>query len=130
MKLIALLVALVVVAIGIVGVIMPDRLVALREYVATPAGLYTVAALRVGIGLVLIFAAAGSRVPRTLRVIGIVVLVAGLVTPLFGVERTRVVLDWEAAQGTSFIRAVAVLPLALGSFLAFAVATGRRPAKA
>jgi hypothetical protein len=55
------------------------------------------------------------------------VLVAGLATPLFGVERTRAILDWESTQGTGLIRAVAGLALAIGGFIAFAVATGRRP---
>jgi len=65
-------------------------------------------------------------VPRTLRVVGAVVLVAGLATPLFGVERTRAILDWEATHGPALIRVVAGLVLAIGGFIAFAVATGRR----
>ena len=56
-----------------------------------------------------------------------VVLLAGLATPLFGVERTRAILDWESTQGTALIRIVAGLVLAIGGFIAFAVATGRRP---
>lgn len=61
------------------------------------------------------------------RIQGAVVLVAGLATPLFGVERTRAILDWESTQGTALIRVVAGLVLAIGGFVAFAVATGRRP---
>jgi len=52
-------------------------------------------------------------------------LVAGLATPLFGVERTRAILDWESTQGTALIRVMAGLVLAIGGFIAFAVATGR-----
>jgi hypothetical protein len=95
--------------------------------VATPVGLYVIAAIRVAIGLVLMLVAPTSRVPRTLRVVGAVVLVAGLATPLFGVERTRAILDWESTQGTALTRVVAGLVLAIGGFIAFAVATGRRP---
>jgi len=95
--------------------------------VVTPVGLYTIAALRVAIGLVLMLVAPISRVPRTLRVVGAVVLVAGLATPLFGVERTRAILDWESTQGTALIRVVAGLVLATGGFVAFAVTAGRRP---
>lgn len=61
------------------------------------------------------------------RIQGAVVLVAGLAAPLFGVERTRAILDWESTQGTALIRVVAGLALAIGGFVAFAVATGRRP---
>ena len=69
-----------------------------------------------------------SRVPRTLRGFGAFVVVAGLATPFFGLERTRAILDWLATQGTALIRVGAVLALAIGASIAFAVAIGRRPA--
>jgi hypothetical protein len=55
-------------------------------------------------------------------------MVAGFATPLFGVDRTRAILDWEAAQGTALLRSVAVLLMAIGGSIAFAVAGGRRAA--
>ena len=100
MRFLALLVALFIVVVGMAGVFAPDSLVTVGRYVVTPVGLYAIAALRVGIGLVLILVAPVSRAPKTLRAIGAVVLVAGLTTPLFGVERARAILDWEATQGT------------------------------
>jgi hypothetical protein len=69
-----------------------------------------------------------SRAPKTLRAFGAVALVAGLATPLFGVERARAIIDWEATQGTALIRVAAGLALAIGGFIAFAVTPGRRPA--
>ncbi len=121
-----MLVALFIVVVGMAGVFAPDSLVTVGRYVVTPVGLYAIAALRVGIGLVLILVARVSRAPKALRVIGAVVLVAGLTTPVFGVERTRAILDWEVTQGTALIRIGAGLALAIGAFIAFAVATGRR----
>jgi hypothetical protein len=64
-------------------------------------------------------------VPPILRALGGFLLLAGLVTPLFGVERARAIADWEAAQSLTLIRTVAVLVAALGALLAFAV-SGRR----
>ena len=128
MRFFALLVALLVMLIGIVGMVAPDRLIMAGRYVMTPVGLYVIAALRVGMGLVLILVAPTSRAPKALRAIGVVVLVAGLATPLFGVERARGVADWAAAQGPAFLRVIAAILVALGSFIAFAVAAGRRPA--
>jgi hypothetical protein len=127
MRIAALFVALLAMVVGVVGVFLPDSLMMIGRYVVTPVGLYAIAALRIVIGLVLMLVAPISRMPRTLRVAGAVVLVAGFVTPLFGVERTRAIMDWEFAQGTAFLRVVAVLLLAIGGFIAFAVATGRRP---
>jgi len=117
MRIAALLVALFAIVVGVVGIFTPDSLMTIGRYVATPVGLYAIAALRVAIGLVLMLVAPISRVPRTLRVVGAVVLVAGLATPLFGVERTRAILDWESTRGTALIRVVAGLVLAIGGFL-------------
>ncbi len=126
MRYFALLVAAFIALVGVTGVFAPDTLLGFRQYAATSAGLYTIAVVRVGIGVVLILAASRSRTPRLLRVVGGVVLLAGLMTPVVGVERVRAILDWEAAQGTGLIRAGAVLAVALGGFLAFAVTPARR----
>jgi hypothetical protein len=126
MRYLALLVAVFIVIVGVTGVFAPDTLLAIGQYAATPAGLYAIAAIRVAIAIVLIMVAPHSRSPRLLRALGAVVLVAGLVTPLFGVERTRAILEWESTQGTALIRVGAVLALALGGFLAFAVTPVRR----
>lgn len=127
MRTAALLVALFVIVVGVVGIFSPESLLTVGRYVVTPAGLYAIAALRVAIGLLLMLVAPISRVPRTLRIVGAIVLVAGLATPLFGVERTRAILNWASTQGTALLRVGAVLALAIGGFIAFAVSTGRRP---
>jgi len=126
MRSLALLVALFIMVVGMAGVLTPDSLITVGRYVVTPVGLYAVAALRVGIGLVLMLVARISRAPKTLRVFGAVALVGGLATPLFGVERARAILDWEATHGAALIRVGAGLALAAGGFIAFAVAAGRR----
>ena len=125
MRTAALLVALFVVVVGVVGLVAPETLMAIARYVVTPLGLAAIGTLRIVIGLVLLGAAPVSRVPRTLRVIGAVIFVAGLATPLFGVDRTQAVMAWEAAQGTNFLRGIGSLLVCLGGFLAFAV--GPRP---
>ena len=123
MKTLALLVALFVIAAGLTGVIAPDRLIAIGRQLITPTGLYVIGALRVAIGLILFLAAPASRAPRTLRVLGVIVMIAGLTTPWFGVERARAILDWES-QGPQFIRIGAALAIGLGALLAFVVGTG------
>ena len=128
MKPLALLIALVVIVIGVVGVIRPDMLVAAADYVLTPGGLLMIAAFRVAVGIVLLLVASATRAPKVVRVLGAVALVAGLMTPLFGVERSRAVMAWETSYGNAPIRAGAALAVVLGGFLAFAVAAGRRRA--
>ena len=128
MRFLTLLVALFIMVVGLVGAFMPDSLITVGRYVVTPVGLYAIAATRIGIGLLLMLVAPISRAPKTLRAIGAVVLVAGLATPLFGVARARAILDWEVTQGAALIRVTAGLVLAIGGFIAFAVAGGRRRA--
>jgi hypothetical protein len=124
MKILASLVALFVIVAGVAGMIAPDRVMSLASYVLTPAGLLGIAALRISIGVVLIMVAPATRAPRTLQVCGAVILLAGLVTPLFGVERARAVFDWEVAQGPTLIRAGAAAIVAIGGLFAFALTPG------
>ena len=129
MKWLALFIAGVMMIAGLVGILAPDRLLALRQYVVTPVGLWAIAALRIAIGLVLIQVARISRAPGILRALGVVVIVAGFATPLFGVERSRAILDWAATQGRAVMLVEGCVALVLGGFLAFAVATGGRAAR-
>ena len=93
MKSLSLLVGLLIVVLGLVGIVVPGALVTIGMKSVTPIGLYVVAALRVVIGLVLLGASSASRMPRTLRVFGVVALVGGLATPLLGVERANAIMN-------------------------------------
>jgi hypothetical protein len=124
MRSLAIVVAGVVVALGVVGVAIPDTLVAIGRSVVSAAGLYAAAAFRLGIGLVLMLAARESRAPGLLRAIGAVVFVAGLATPLFGVEAARARLDWEAEHLT-FLRVEAAAFVCLGGIIVNLFLRGR-----
>ena len=126
MNIAVVIVALYVICAGVAGVVAPESVMALRRYVLTPAGLVAIASIRIAVGVLLIMVAPSSRVPRILRGLGGFLLLAGLVTPLFGVERARAVADWEAAQSLTLIRSVATLIAVLGVLLAFAVSGRRR----
>lgn len=128
MRPLALLFAVLTIVIGIVLIVAPDRMIALGPYAITPAGLYTIGALRVGMGLVLMAVATTSRAPRALRVLGVVLVVVGVMTPLVGVERVRGIADWGMAQGPALRWGVAAVLLGIGGFIALAVAGNRRPA--
>jgi uncharacterized membrane protein len=121
MKYLAWLLAAFIVATGVAGIVAPDTILSLRSLAATQGALLVFGALRVAIGIVLVMAAPRSRAPRTLQAVGAVVLLAGLATPLFGVERTRAVLAWEAAQGRSLIRFGGAIVVTLGGLLTLAL---------
>jgi hypothetical protein len=125
MRIVIMLVALLIIVVGVVGVVSPDSLTALRrQYVATPIGPYAVGAVRVAIGLLLILFAPASRTPKTLRALGAVVCIQGLVqgvaASFVGPERARAILEWEAVH-PALLRVGALMALATGGFVAFSV---------
>ena len=128
MKMVAILAGALIAAIGIVGVAMPPVLLDLARSLQTSAALYVVVAVRVAFGALLIFVAPVSRMPRTLRVIGTVIIVAALLALVFGVERAAVLLDWWSSQDTLLMRAWAMLAVIFGAFIIYAVTTPRRVA--
>jgi hypothetical protein len=122
----ALLVALFTIVIGIGGLISPESGTEIRRlYFATPARLYTAGAFRVAMGLVVFLAAATSRAPKTLRMLGAIMCMQGLAATLMGPDHARAILEWEAMQGAAILRVGAAVALAAGVFLMFAL-TGDR----
>jgi hypothetical protein len=128
MKILGLLVALFITLIGLIGIVAPDRLVTMGAYFVTPVGIYAAAVLRIVIGLVLAWVAPVSRTPKTLRIFGVLAVIVGVTTLFLGTEHARAILEWWLAQGPAFIRLWAALPLVVGGFLVYVVATGRRTA--
>jgi len=122
----AWLIALFVGVAGVAGLLVPDWVMSLRSIAATQSGLLAIAVLRSAIGIVLIMVAPRSRAPKTLQVFGALLLLAGMVTPLFGVARSKAVLDWEAAQGPMLVRGWAIVAVALSGALAFVMKPVRR----
>ncbi len=130
-KNLAFVVALLILAVGALGVLMPSGLVWIAQHSVNSGAFYVIATVRVAFGLVLISVASVSRAPKTLRVLGYLILVAGITTALTGlvaIERARAIIEWWLQQGSGVVRLTGVLALALGSFVAYACAPARRAA--
>jgi hypothetical protein len=129
MRIAVLLVALVTIVVGVLGIASPDRVTTVRrQYFATPVRLYAAGAIRVAMGLVVILCAPASRAPKTLRALGAVMCMQGLAATLFGPERARAILEWETMH-PALLRAGALVAVATGCFVVFAVTTGRTPSR-
>ena len=126
MRWLGLAIGALVILVSALSFAVPDLRLALEESVLTPTGLYAIAGVRIAIGLVFVFAAPASRAPRTLRVLGLVVVIAGLSTPWFGVDRARAVVNWLASAGPLLMRLDAVVGMALGGFLVYVFRTPTR----
>ena len=121
MRWLAMALSALVAAMGSIGLLSPAALLGIGRLFGTPSGLYAAAALRIVFGAALFLAAPASRLPPVVRAIGILIFVAGLVTPVLGLERLRAVLDWASAQDSIFLRAWAGFALAFGGFLTWAL---------
>ena len=131
MKNLAFVVALLILAVGAVGILVPSGLVWIAQHSVTSGVFYVIAAVRVAFGAVLISVASVTRTPKTLRVLGYLVLIAGIATALTGllaIERARAIIEWWLQQGSGGVRLVGALVLALGGFVAYACAPARRAA--
>ena len=120
---------LVIMAVGAVGLVVPSGLVWIAQHSLTSGAFYVIAIARVAFGLILISVASVSRAPRTLRVLGYFILIAGITTALIGLagmERARAIIEWWLQQGSGVVRLTGVVVLALGGFVAYACAPARR----
>jgi hypothetical protein len=125
MKILACAIGALMILLSLTGLFWPEGLVKLGHYSFTPTGLYVVAIIRLAIGLVLFLAAPASRAPRTLRVLAVIICVAGVAAALISIERAQVLMEWWSAHGPGFIRIAAAGVLAVGSFIAYATAPRR-----
>jgi len=126
MKAIALIIALMMVSLGLTGVLWPEALMQLANFSFTRSGLYVAAAVRIVMGALLFFAASSTRTPKTVRVIGLIILVAGIATALIPAERALAMKDWWVARGPDTLRIAACFPLAVGIFIGLSTLTKER----
>ena len=128
MRLLGLVIGALVILGSAISFAAPDLRLSLERSVITPAGLYAIVALRVAVGLVFVLAAPTSRAPRTLRVLGLIVIIAGLLTSWFGVTRSQAVLNWLSGAGPLLMRLDSGIGMAIGGFLMYVFRTPTRRA--
>jgi uncharacterized protein YjeT (DUF2065 family) len=127
-KRLVLAVGLLITAAGVVVSLVPSAVIRFAQHAVTPFELYASAITRVGIGVLFIVAAPTSRMPRLLRVFGMIAVMAGLVTPLLGVARAQSIADWVSHQGLGLVRSFGLLALAIGTATVYACGPRRRAA--
>jgi hypothetical protein len=121
MLILAFVLSLSVVVLGALGIVSPMMLLGVVRKFESPAGIYAAAALRIMLGVALFLSAPTSRVQEVVRILGIIIFVMGIITPLFGIERFRRLLNWWSERGPVFMRVWAGFALGFGLFLAYAV---------
>jgi hypothetical protein len=120
MNALARLVGIAVVVEAVAAMIAPAALLAAGAVFITPLGLIAAAVIRVVIGAVLLGAARRSRFPRALQVLGGIIIIAGLMTPVLGVDRAQAMVQWFASRDAIAMRVAGAGMMVLGAFLFYA----------
>ena len=123
---IVLVIAMLLTLLGFAGVLWPAGLTEVAKWTFSPKGLYTGAGVRVLVGALLMIAAGATAMPKTVRVIGALIFVAGTLTALLSVETAQRLASWFFDNGEDRLRILACFPLAVGLFLG-GVAFFRKP---
>ena len=118
----ALLFALIIISLGLLGLVAPDAFMTALHFFQTQHRIYLAGALRALIGVVFVLAAADSRWPRAMRVIGAGCVVLGFLTPVSTHPIPSVAWGWYSAN---FVRPWALTSLLLGLFVTAAVVPPR-----
>ena len=126
MKIIALGIAALLILVGLTGVLWPEGLIGLMSYSFTSTGIYVAAISRMVLGGLLLVAAQATRTPKTVRVIAVLMFLAGVATALISPDRAQVLKDWGMGFGPDVLRIAACFPLAVGSFILVATVTKPR----
>jgi hypothetical protein len=126
MKNIALGIAALMILVGLTGVLWPEGMVDLMKYSFTSTGIYVAAISRMVLGGLLLVAAGATRTPKTIRVIAVIIFLAGVATALSSPDRAQVLKDWWLSHGPDFLRIAACFPLAVGFFILVATLTKPR----
>ena len=126
MKVIALVIAVLMILFGLTGVLWPEGLLGLAKYSHTSTGIYVLAIVRIVLGALLLLAAKATRTPKTIRVIGILIFVAGVATALTSPARAQLLGNWILERGPDFLRIAACFPFAVGLFILVATLTKPR----
>jgi hypothetical protein len=110
-----------VAVLGIAGVLSPRRLLARVTRAQSQMGLYSIAALRLLVGVALWLAAPDSRASSYLQLVGVLALVSGALTPFFGVRRFEAILGWWRKRSPWVVRLWSSLLVLFGLSLVWAV---------
>lgn len=127
MALLALLIGILLMGQGLLGIAAPNVFASSIRFIQAPPVVYLAAILRVVFGVVLIWAAPGSRAPRFLRVFGFIIAIGGLLTPFVDIRFAHVILYWWSAGGPELVRVFAGVSLMLGILTAIAVGRHHGP---
>jgi hypothetical protein len=119
LQILATTIGVLILGLGLSGFIVPEGFAAFVAQVQRPPLLYAAAVVRVVVGIILVLASFTSRAGMALRVLGILIILGGLLTPFLGASIAKQVLAWWAKGGAEVVRAWALLATSIGAFIVY-----------
>jgi hypothetical protein len=98
MTALALILCAAIAAMGVLVIVSPARSNDLTRLFADKTGLWVATAIRAVLGLGVLAAAADSKSPMLLRILGLIILLVAIAMPLLGLDRHRRMIDWWLAR--------------------------------
>lgn len=120
MSLVVAAVGVLIVVVGFVVFVAPERLKRILEALEGRDRYYAIAVLRIAVGVIFVVSASEARVPAVVRLLGVVFIAAGILIPLLGAARVRAWAAWWLERGGGFIRAWALVAILLGTVILWA----------
>jgi ribose/xylose/arabinose/galactoside ABC-type transport system permease subunit len=119
MNFLVALVGWVLVATGLLDITQPHLMLSWVLGWPGDVRFYVTVGTRVLLGLLFIFAATKCRLPRFIRTIGIIALVAGVVYFFLGRGRLDLLIQWTFGQPTMFIQLLYAVTILFGVALIY-----------
>ena len=126
-KMLATILGFLMMLLGLSALLVPDRVLPFARFATTAKGVYVAAAIRLLIGLNLLMAAAGSRFPVVLRVLGGLAILGGIATLVIGVAGAQRIAEQILPYATAAIRGIGAFLVVIGAFVVYAVSGSRSP---
>lgn len=114
MTMLAALVGWMMAAMGGTLAAKPEMFRQIVPRLVTPKGLLWISALRLALGAILLLAAARTRLPLLLYIVGGLSLASGFTTPFIGVDRARKFVGWWITQPDLILRLWAAVAVSTG----------------
>lgn len=126
-RMLATILGFLIMLFGLCALLVPDRVLPFARFTATAKGVYVAAAIRLLIGVILLMAAAGSRFPIVLRLLGALAIVGGVATLVIGFAGAQWIAERALPYATIAIRGIGAFLVVLGAFVIYAVSGNPGP---
>lgn len=94
----ALILCAAIAAMGVLTIINPALVHDWTRLLSDKSGMWIATAIRAVLALSLFAAASESKSPMLLRILGLLILILAILTPILGLDRHRRMIDWWLAR--------------------------------